>query len=235
MDRDQVNCIHYLYQGDPGRRLSQQQLFGSDGHVPLVWCGADTVAPLVNNGILQDKRGAVTMPDWCLTFIDQVENQLRSLPQPDYVFGYPFSAAIRKPGEPRPAFFAISYAPAFDATKACVLQAAEDAGFRCEVTGDLGSPGNIMDQVWQGIRGADVVVADITGTNPNVMLEVGLSAALGKEVIVISQDAGLPFDIRHWRTISYAADQLPGLARELGKAFGSVSARYPFEGPEPRF
>ena len=37
MDRDQVNCIHYLYQGDPGRRLSQQQLFGSSGQAPLVW------------------------------------------------------------------------------------------------------------------------------------------------------------------------------------------------------
>ena len=106
MDRDQVNCIHYLYQGDPAQRLNEKQLFGGPGRPPLVWCGVDTVAPLVNNGILQDKRGAVTMPTWCLT----VENQLRTVPQPDFVFGYPFSTPIRKPGEPRPAFLAISYA-----------------------------------------------------------------------------------------------------------------------------
>jgi len=210
-------------------------LFGETGQDKLVWCNYDTVGPLTTNGVLLDNSGVLTLPPWCVTFIDQVENQLRSLPHPDYVFGYPFSAAIRKPGEPRPAFLAISYAPVFDAAKACVLQAANDTGFHCEVTGDLGSPGNVMDQVWQGIRGADVVVADITGANPNVMIEVGLAAALGKEVIVISRDAGLPFDIRHWRTITYAAGQLPELARELSKAFGSVSARYPFEGNEPRF
>src|SRR4051812_40562992 len=114
MDRDQVNCIHYLYQGDPDRRLTRKQLYGTAGDPPLVWCGADTVAPLVSNGILQEKGGAVTMPAWCLTFVDQVENQLRTLPQPDFAFGYPFSAQIRKPGVPRPAFLAISYAQAFE-------------------------------------------------------------------------------------------------------------------------
>ena len=116
-----------------------------------------------------------------------------------------------------------------------MLQAAATASFRCEVTGDLASPGTIMDQVWQGIRGADMVVADITGANPNVMIKVGLAAALGKEVIVITQDQGLPFDIRHWRKIAYAADRLPELEGELVAAFGAVSARYPYEGPEPRF
>ncbi len=81
-----------------------------------------------------------------------------------------------------------------------------------------------MDQVWQGIRGADVVVADVTGSNPNVMIEVGMAAALGKEVIVISQSDMLPFDIRHWRRITYAPADLPRLEEELVRTFGAVSA-----------
>jgi hypothetical protein len=170
-----------------------------------------------------------------LSFIDQVENQLRSLPQPDFVFGYPFSAPIRQPGQPRPAFVAISYAPQFADIKAAIVAAGAAANFTCEVTGDLNTPGDIMNQVWQGIRGADVVVAEITGSNPNVMIEVGMAAALGKEVIVVSQSDSLPFDIKHWRRITYDAADPGSLRAKLEQAFAGVTARYPFEGPEPRF
>lgn len=164
-----------------------------------------------------------------------VEGQLRTLPTPNYAFGYPISAPIRPRGGQRPAFLAISYAPAFAAVKGAVVAAALAANFRCEITGDLGNPGNVMDQVWQGIRGADVVVADITGSNPNVFYEIGLAHALGKEVILISQDPDAPFDVRASRRVHYDAADLDGLRAQLGAAFAGVSARYPHEGPEPRF
>jgi nucleoside 2-deoxyribosyltransferase len=92
-----------------------------------------------------------------------------------------------------------------------------------------------MDQVWRGIRSADVVIADVTGSNANVMIEVGMAAALGKEVIVLGEEATLPFDIRQWRKITYDRRQLQALQHSLLTAFGSVSARYPYEGEEPRF
>ena len=119
--------------------------------------------------------------------------------------------------------------------KLTVLEAAASAGFRCEVTGDLATPGNILDQVWQGIRGSDAVIADITGTNPNVFYEIGLAHALGKEVILMSQEAGAPFDIRSSRRIHYDLDGLNTLKANLETAFRAISARYPHEGPEPRF
>ena len=130
---------------------------------------------------------------------------------------------------------AIPYRPEFDAIKAATQEAALAANFRCEITGDLASPGAIMDQVWQGIRGADVVVADITGHNPNVMYELGLAAALGKEAIIATQEQQLPFDLRHWRTIKYQPDRIDHLRTHLEASFSAVSARYPHEGPEPRF
>jgi hypothetical protein len=45
----------------------------------------------------------------------------------------------------------------------------------------------------------------------------------------------LPFDIRHWRRIGYDETDLAGLEEALIQAFRAVSARYPFEGPGPRF
>ena len=186
MDRDQVNCIHHLYQGDPADRIARAVLYGQTGGPKLVWCNSDTVEPLLG-GILQEGAEGLELLPGCFNFLDRVEDQLRQLPKPDYAFGYPFSARIRKPGEARPAFLAIPYSPLFDGVKFRVVEACRSKSFRCDVTGDLSAPGAIMDQVWQGIRSADVVIADITGDNPNVLFEVGLSAALGKEVIVMSK------------------------------------------------
>src|ERR1700733_12519829 len=104
-----------------------------------------------------------------------------------------------------------------------------------EITGDLSIPGNIMDQVWHGIRGSDIVIADITGGNPNVLFEMGLSAALGKEVIIVGEQEVLPFHVAHSRKITYSRAKLDELKQELVAALASISARYPFEGPEPRF
>ena len=235
MDRDQVNLIHYLYQGDPGRRIDEALVYGDGSTPPLCWCGPDTMVPLFNNQFVSIEAGEISANGPVMGFVDAVEQQLRRLPGPDFMFGYPISAPIRHEADRRPAFLAIPYRDRFDGVKAAVLDTADTCGFDCEVTGDLANPGTIIDQVWQGIRGADVVVADITGAKANVMIEVGMAAALGKEVIVISQDEALPFDIRHWRSLSYDPHKLEDLRSELEAAFDAVSARYPFEGPEPRF
>ena len=123
----------------------------------------------------------------------------------------------------------------FDSIKKTVKEAADNAGFDCEVTGDLSNPGIIMDHVWQGIRGSDAVVADISGLNPNVFYEIGLAHALGKEVIIISSDKETPFDIRSLRHFMYDPENIESLRIELEDAFKAISARYPFEGNEPRY
>lgn len=49
-----------------------------------------------------------------------------------------------------------------------------------------------------------MILADLTGKNPNVFYEVGLAHATGKPVILISQDMNdIPFDLRGLRIIEY--------------------------------
>lgn len=229
-----VNCLHYIYQWG---RITSAQLDQSGASRKVFWCLDDTRQPLGSRNILCEDAGSrsLTVAPGVYDLLDMVENQLRTMPRPDYTFGYPFSAPIRPDGARRPAFLAISYDPDFDPVKLTVLEAAASAGFRCEVTGDLATPGNILDQVWQGIRGSDAVVADITGSNPNVFYEIGLAQALGKEVILMSQEAGAPFDIRSSRLVRYDLNGLNTLKANLETAFRAISARYPHEGPEPRF
>ena len=61
-----------------------------------------------------------------------------------------------------------------------------------------------MNQIWKGIRGATVCVAELTGRNPNVMYELGLAHAIRKPVVLIVQSVDdIPFDLRHLRHIVY--------------------------------
>jgi hypothetical protein len=49
-----------------------------------------------------------------------------------------------------------------------------------------------------------VLVAELTGRNPNVLYELGLAHALHKPVVLISSnEADVPFDVRHVRVIYY--------------------------------
>lgn len=56
----------------------------------------------------------------------------------------------------------------------------------------------IDDKIFHSLKNADLVVADLTGKNPNVFLEVGYRMALEKPIIFLVQKNSdpLPFDIQ---------------------------------------
>lgn len=70
---------------------------------------------------------------------------------------------------------------------------------------DQGNAGHsIMCNICEHIQQARLVIADITGGNPNVLYEVGLAHALEKQVILIAQkDTELPFDVRELHCLGY--------------------------------
>ncbi len=61
-----------------------------------------------------------------------------------------------------------------------------------------------MEQIWEQITKARVLLADLTGKNPNVFYELGLAHAKSKPVIFIASNLeDIPFDLRHLRVIIY--------------------------------
>lgn len=62
----------------------------------------------------------------------------------------------------------------------------------------------ILDRIYRQIELADVIVADMTGQNPNVFYEVGYAHAKGKLCILLTSSADdIPFDLKHRRHIVY--------------------------------
>lgn len=69
---------------------------------------------------------------------------------------------------------------------------------------EIFATGKIIDQVWSGITSAKVLVAELTGRNPNVFYELGLAHALSKPVVLVSSNQeDVPFDLQHIRVIYY--------------------------------
>jgi hypothetical protein len=83
--------------------------------------------------------------------------------------------------------------------------AIEQAGMEAiRADAEIFGAGKIMDQIWRGIRDADVLVAELTSKNPNVFYELGLAHALEKPVVLVSSNQeDVPFDLRHIRVILY--------------------------------
>ncbi len=61
-----------------------------------------------------------------------------------------------------------------------------------------------VDQIWTGIHSSKILVAELTGRNPNVFYELGLAHALQQPVVLVSSnEKDVPFDVQHIRVIYY--------------------------------
>jgi hypothetical protein len=63
---------------------------------------------------------------------------------------------------------------------------------------------NLLADIIEGITESDVIIADLTGLNPNVMYELGLAHGLRRPVIMLTQSIStVPFDLRSYRLTAY--------------------------------
>lgn len=106
---------------------------------------------------------------------------------------------------------------------------AEEVGLRAERVDEQLYSESMLERIYQQIGTADIIVADMTGQNPNVFYEVGYAHAKGKLCILLTQNASdIPFDLKQHRHIVYGGS-IAGLKESLGAnlhwAVGQVSAQ----------
>jgi len=79
------------------------------------------------------------------------------------------------------------------------------------------SPGIVTESIITKILEADLVVADLSGLNPNVMYELAIRHAVSKPVIqILEKGENLPFDISSQNTIYFMPD-LAGVREAVGE------------------
>ena len=94
---------------------------------------------------------------------------------------------IRPSVDPHLCFVLMPFTEAFDRYYKTILKpTVESTGFRCvRADGIYGQA--IMTDIWDSIWQAAVVIADVTGKNPNVNYELGICHALGVPTVIITQ------------------------------------------------
>lgn len=83
----------------------------------------------------------------------------------------------------------------------------QELGYEVEVSHRISESGTMTAAIINRVYNSDLVIANLTGNNPNVMYEVALRHASAKPIIHITENvAELPFDVNDQRTIQYADD-----------------------------
>jgi len=103
----------------------------------------------------------------------------------------------------------------------------EKFGLVCKRADDIKSNRAIIQDIWKSICEARVIIADLTGLNPNVMYELGVAHTLGKESIIIyrkDEEIRFPFDLAHIRRIEYKNTPVGGtkLVKDLEATLDNV-------------
>lgn len=93
--------------------------------------------------------------------------------------------------------------------------AIKEAGFEPVRGDELFSTGSVVEQIWEQVVKAKVLLADLTGKNANVFYELGLAHAARKPVVFTAAKLDdVPFDLRHLRVIIYDVNE-PGWDQKL--------------------
>ena len=86
-----------------------------------------------------------------------------------------------------------------------IRPAVQEVGFSIDRADEIFGTQPIIEDIWTSINTAHVVIADVTGRNPNVMYEIGMAHTVGRPTLIITQDINdVPFDVKHHRCVVYS-------------------------------
>ena len=102
-------------------------------------------------------------------------------------------------------FVMMPFGPWFDRYyQEIYVPAIKEAGLEPIRADELFTTGSVVEQIWEQIEKGKLLLADLSGKNPNVFYELGLAHAARKPVVfTAAQVDDVPFDLRHLRVIIY--------------------------------
>jgi hypothetical protein len=102
-----------------------------------------------------------------------------------------------------------------------IREVCERQKFKCIRGDEEFIPDDIFPVVLKQVVKSRLIIANITGRNPNVMYELGIAHAIGKLTLIIAQNfTDIPFDLNNKRIIIY--DNLEDLSLKLKNSLSDM-------------
>lgn len=96
-----------------------------------------------------------------------------------------------------------------------------DHGYKCQRGDDVMAQSIILSHIIKEMLSSEIVVANVSGRNPNVFYELGIAHAFGKKVILVSRSKNdISFDISNVQVVIYKDKET--LYRSLSKWLVSI-------------
>jgi len=87
-----------------------------------------------------------------------------------------------------------------------IREVVAEVGGSCERADEIQFVGGIIEKIYDSIKSADIIIAELTTPNPNVYYEVGFAHALGKPVILLTRNIkDTMFDLRGYNHVIYSS------------------------------
>lgn len=125
---------------------------------------------------------------------------------------------------PNSAFVLTPFNKGFDSDYEAVKEFFVEFSYQCQRGDDVKVSHNVLGHILEQMASAEIVVANITGRNPNVFYELGIAHALGKDVIIIARSPeDIIFDVANSQVIIY--NEYSELKNQLNKWLVSLLKR----------
>lgn len=100
--------------------------------------------------------------------------------------------------------------------------------FTCTRADEIFGGGHIIEDILNNIGKAEIIIADLTGRNPNVFYELGITHMIKnvEKVLVLTQDiSDIPFDLKQYRCLQYEQSKngLQKLRDDLEKTIPAIT------------
>ena len=93
----------------------------------------------------------------------------------------------------------------YDEVYAIIKESCESLGMQCHRADEVWKNSAIIQDVFDLIFTSSIIIADLSGKNPNVFYEIGIAHTLGKYVVPIAQSTEkIAFDVGHHRVLKYS-------------------------------
>jgi hypothetical protein len=100
------------------------------------------------------------------------------------------------------------FGPAYRGTYEAIKRVTTHMELECLRADDIWMNSTFIQDIFELIYCARIIIVDFTERNPNVMYETGIAHTLGKIVIPITQSLNdIPSDLRHHRALKYLPNE----------------------------